>query len=613
MYGRLVCALVLLSAFGWSGVSAAAAVDLTDVRDRIAAALQSVPASDPTYKQYQKLSTALAKADRPGLPDDLGNLALVVRALDTKLSTDDALRSATDAALISAATGVAEESSTSGVAAADVPTTATRNRTTALVRRGRGYVAQAVSKLAAQEPFDACQLWRRASKTFNAASTAANRALVSATRKKPSWQVVLRDRPAELLSVWIAPGTPPQVYSVGAADADGPTFLHGGPEGFVRIPIASTADLWWVAGVPGAGVWAVGSNGLVVQYDPTTGIVTDRTPPLSSATTFYGVWGSGPTDIWIVGGGNQGGVVQRWNGSSWQFSPIPADVPVDVLYKIAGRAPNDIYACGTGGTIVHYDGESWSGVVSGTSSTLLTIAIGGADGTSVAAVGEILSSQIVERRSSGEFAKVLVPPVRSLAGIFLPQTGDAWSVGYYATVLRRVKGRWTAQTDVPVTAEDDAHLHAVAVDDEGGVWIVGGDVFAGGKGVMLYRGARAIAANAGLILPQARWAQTIVPLLTTNCAIAACHVPPFPGGSLDMSTFASMSTAFAGVASTESSLLRVLPGRPSGSYLWHKLQGTFVSVGGTGTSMPQGDTLTATEIDQLHAWIIEGSPIDSLP
>ena len=63
-----------------------------------------------------------------------------------------------------------------------------------------------------------------------------------------------------------------------------------------------------------------------------------------------------------------------------------------------------------------------------------------------------------------------------------------------------------------------------------------------------------------------------------------------------------------GVPSRQSALLRVAPGFPSRSYLWHKLRGTHASVGGGGDRMPQGDPpLSTAQMNVIRAWIVEGA------
>ena len=70
-----------------------------------------------------------------------------------------------------------------------------------------------------------------------------------------------------------------------------------------------------------------------------------------------------------------------------------------------------------------------------------------------------------------------------------------------------------------------------------------------------------------------------------------------------------LATSLPRIPSTESPLLRILPGRPSGSYLWHKLQGTQESVGGSGETMPKEGALPDGGLDQIRAWILEGAPV----
>lgn len=43
------------------------------------------------------------------------------------------------------------------------------------------------------------------------------------------------------------------------------------------------------------------------------------------------------------------------------------------LHGIWGSGPNDVYAVGTHGTLLHYDGRGWSPMQSGEPSTLVSI------------------------------------------------------------------------------------------------------------------------------------------------------------------------------------------------------------------------------------------------
>ena len=57
----------------------------------------------------------------------------------------------------------------------------------------------------------------------------------------------------------------------------------------------------------------------------------------------------------------------------------------------------------------------------------------------------------------------------------------------------------------------------------------------------------------------------------------------------------------------------VSPGDPAASYLWHKISGTHRAAGGRGGSMPLGGNLSATQLNQIEAWINAGAPAARCP
>jgi len=69
-----------------------------------------------------------------------------------------------------------------------------------------------------------------------------------------------------------------------------------------------------------------------------------------------------PNDIWVAMDGDQ---VARWDGSA-QTSTMCLPMPF-AIQKLWGESPSSVYAVGTGGHIVHYDGSTWMEIPSGTS------------------------------------------------------------------------------------------------------------------------------------------------------------------------------------------------------------------------------------------------------
>jgi hypothetical protein len=63
------------------------------------------------------------------------------------------------------------------------------------------------------------------------------------------------------------------------------------------------------------------------------------------------VWGSGPSDAWVVGATGAGGTIFHWNGTAWSAS---SPVTSQKMFGVWGSAPNDVWAVGARGTIVHH-------------------------------------------------------------------------------------------------------------------------------------------------------------------------------------------------------------------------------------------------------------------
>ena len=98
----------------------------------------------------------------------------------------------------------------------------------------------------------------------------------------------------------------------------------------------------------------------------------------------------------------------------------------------------------------------------------------------------------------------------------------------------------------------------------------------------------------------------IQPLLNTQCVF--CHVDGAENGGLNLGRRKSYASLIA--ASTTAPLPRVTPGDPEKSYLIHKLRGTHVDVGGSGTAMPIYDPprpFDPAQLDMIERWIKSGA------
>lgn len=152
----------------------------------------------------------------------------------------------------------------------------------------------------------------------------------------------------------------------------------------------------------------------------------------SGAGALSGVWGSGPDDVWIVGGDDTAAEIWHFDGGAWSEVAAPA---VGLLVWVYGFGPDDVYAVGVEGAAVHWDGDAWNVLDSGTT--------------------------------------------QDLWGVWGSATDDLWAVGGSATDGDPVILHWDGAAFTPVAldpAENDRLAHELFK-----VWGIGGRTFAVGQ------------------------------------------------------------------------------------------------------------------------------------
>ena len=86
--------------------------------------------------------------------------------------------------------------------------------------------------------------------------------------------------------------------------------------------------------------------------------------PLPTGNPLHGVWGSSGSDVFAVG---DYGTIVHYDGMTW--SPMSSGT-YNHLRGVWGSSGSDVFAVGDYGTILHYDGAAWSHMSSGTSAYL---------------------------------------------------------------------------------------------------------------------------------------------------------------------------------------------------------------------------------------------------
>jgi len=155
--------------------------------------------------------------------------------------------------------------------------------------------------------------------------------------------------------------------------------------------------LW---GFSSTDIFMAGSN-FVAHYDGSS-----WTSSTVSGVWMFDVWGTAPDDVYAVG---DKGVIVHWDGSAWAIVSSPC---VKALNDVWGTSQSDVFAAGEGGTVLHYDGESWETSRSG---GIELEGVWGSSSTDVYAVGSLgrcsistdragpISPALIHRRFSAVF------------------------------------------------------------------------------------------------------------------------------------------------------------------------------------------------------------------
>ena len=308
--------------------------------------------------------------------------------------------------------------------------------------------------------------------------------------EEPTWQRVHQGLPAALLSVW---GTAADdVWAVGAdtRDGQGPLVLHFDGAAWTRVVTGEAqGNLWWVFGFDGGPIYMGGEGGMILRNQ--SGAFTRMTTP--GAATVFGIWGAAPDDVWAVGGASDstGGFAWRLQGDAWVDEPtLPADIPTGAdVWKIFGAGPSDAWLVGSNGVALHWDGAALTPGDTGVGSSLFTVH---AAGGRYVAVGGLATGIIVEDEGAGWKNVTPDPAPSGLSGVTVTAAGGGVAVGSFGAVLTRDPAAGWAEADLGFTIGQN--LHGSWIDDQGGLWAVGGQTFSPpyDDGVLLHRGTSMI-------------------------------------------------------------------------------------------------------------------------
>ncbi|HTQ03575.1 MAG TPA: hypothetical protein VMI54_06950 [Polyangiaceae bacterium] len=281
-----------------------------------------------------------------------------------------------------------------------------------------------------------------------------------------AWDLDLHDLPAALLSV--SGRAANDVWTVGALLDQEALVLHSDGQTWERVHVGAPGDLWWVDAFDDGTLLMAGSAGTIIQGD---GVNFTTLPTPDPTVTLYGIWGTDPEHLWAVGTDGTNGVVWRSSDQGgFEVADVdPALLDHAALFKVWGRSDDDVWMVGIQGQILHFDGTEVSRVTSDNQLPLTTVQ--GTD-SALYAVGGIGGAVVLELEGD-DWVDVTPTDAPSMNGVYA--RGDVvYTVGVHGEVLRKSGDGAFERVETGLDLARD--YHAVWIDEEGGVWAVGGHV-----------------------------------------------------------------------------------------------------------------------------------------
>ncbi len=197
-----------------------------------------------------------------------------------------------------------------------------------------------------------------------------------------------------------------------------------------------------------------GRNPTVPDDDVAPAASWSPTFDASQAGALSSVWGTGPDDVFVVGGTPQQGEAYHFDGTQWTMMALPQ---VALLVWTFGFAPDDVMAVGLDGGVVRYDGVAWTMLDSGTTEDLWGVWGPAPDDLWIVGGDVGAGLPVILHFDGTAFEEVDVPPNdRNATSLF-----KVWgignrtiAVGENGLVIELIAGTWV-QVPAGAEANDD--------------------------------------------------------------------------------------------------------------------------------------------------------------
>lgn len=173
-----------------------------------------------------------------------------------------------------------------------------------------------------------------------------------------------------------------------------------------------------------------------------------RQDPPSQTCVLYSLWGSSGTDVFAVGyepSFPSEGTIIHYDGNTWSGMVSGHS---DFFMGVWGSSGNDVFVVGGNdssglGSVIHYDGTSWTSMECGTTNILR--AIWGSSEADVFAVG---SGGTILHYNGAKWTSRTSGTTNSLYGVWGSSSTDVFAVGENGTILHYEGNAWSSMNGV---------------------------------------------------------------------------------------------------------------------------------------------------------------------
>ena len=173
-----------------------------------------------------------------------------------------------------------------------------------------------------------------------------------------------------------------------------------------------------------------------LELSPSSSFSLTSTP--SGTYDLRGVAMLSGLDAWAVG---TGGTILRWNGSSWSNVPSPT---TNHLYSVSMVSASDGWAVGQNGRIIRWNGSSWTVVSSPNTTDLWAVdMLASNNGWAVGVDPCFFSNCNILRWNGTSWSRVTSPTSSTLFGLDMVNNVDGWAVGQNGRIIRWSGSSWS--------------------------------------------------------------------------------------------------------------------------------------------------------------------------